>query len=185
MTDAAMNKGPLTKLAWTRWECALVPTLPSKMKMAAKFVPFRNTKGYRLKSIFKDDIASPAFYEFAVQLSDKGASKKHVVYYVGNAGSRTKISWVDYFLDDKLVRNEIDLILQAGCSLWVRRGVAQGAAHMDKMYNMHKAKRYIDDNYDYAWNKYIWRKTGNSLKHRQLKVGRKRSTGIVISNDSF
>lgn len=186
LPDACMNKGPLKSIVWSNWIRAVEPNMPAG-KSKDKYVKLRTLKGFGLKKIFDGNLKTPAIYEVAVQT---GSNKKYVVYMMQKRGFRRPGMWATNLFRDKKVRSEVDNNITQGGSVYIRRGVPKAKSTKLNNQQISKAGEFIRDNYDYAWKKYIWRRTKISgsklfgLKHRLLKIKRKGKT-YTLSNDNL
>ena len=199
LPDANLNKGPLKHLKWSKWVCAILPTggAGTKMTKAASkkkaatpkkvdlsdYANCKHLPGHRLKVLFDDDTKTPSIYEIAVQCGETRTSKKHVMYYRRSQGWVRRGRWDMYLLRHRTVRAEVNKALEAGFSIWVRRGVPVGKTA--QMKRLTKAYEYIRDNFDYAWKKYVWRKVDGQINHREVKVNSKGSKNVLISHSEI
>ncbi|XP_045166590.2 uncharacterized protein LOC123529987 [Mercenaria mercenaria] len=185
LPDSCMNKDALKNLTWTKWICGVEPKMPTN-KQKSKFEKLRTNQGYGPKSIFDGNYKLPAIYEFAVQIP--GSRKKYVVYFrMSKGGFRRSGLWATNLLRHKKVRQEVNSVLNQGCSIYIRRGVPKAKATGKKRSQMQSANDYIRDNFDYAWKKYIWRRSEDAvskfgLKHRLIKLTRKGNTFTISDN---
>lgn len=176
LPDSCMSAGPLKSITWSKWVCAVEPTMP-KTKTKSKYVKLRTNQGYGPKAIFNNNFKVSAIYEVAVQLPD--SRKKYVVYLrISKAGFSRSGLWATNILRHKKVRTEVNNVLKQGCTIYIRRGLPKAKTSVKKRSQTVAANDYIRDNYDYAWKKYIWRQTTDGmskfgLKHRNLEIKRK------------
>lgn len=181
-----MVSGPLKNFTWSKWICAVEPTLQFK-KAKAKFVKLRTNEGYGPQKIFDNNFKIPAVYEVAVQTP--GSKKKYVTYFRMSKGGFTRSGlWATNILRHKKVREEVNGVLKQGCSIHLRRGLPKAKSLGKKRSQMMAANDYIRDNYDYAWKKYIWRRSDSGvskfgLKHRHLEIKRKGKTFILSDSN--
>ncbi|WAR25117.1 YR811-like protein [Mya arenaria] len=173
LPDSCMSKGPLRGLTWSKWIKVVIPEAPKEAK--SMYTKRRSNKGYLLKTWFKEGFTVPAMYEFALQLPGKGTSKKYVVYCrMTRHGFSRSGTWYSNLLRHKTVRQEVNRVIDNGCTIYVRRGAAKGKTKGVQYKRMVAASDYVKDHFDYAWKKYIWRKTkAGEQKHRELVVKRK------------
>lgn len=157
-------------------------------KQKSKFVKIRTNHGYGPKTIFDNNFKVSSIYEVAVQTS--GSRKKTVVYFrMSKGGFKRTGHWATNLMRHKKVRMEVNNVLDQGCSLYIRRGLPNAKTIIKKKSQMLDANTYIRDNYDYAWNTYIWRRSVDAvspfgLKHRSLKISRK-GKSITLSDSTI
>jgi len=186
LPDSCMNKGVLRCITWSNWAKVLTPNLPTD-KSKSKFMKSRTQNGYALKDWFHTAISEPAMYEFAVQYGEKGSCKKYVMYFrMRTMGSKRAGSWSSNLIFHKTVRKEVDEALKQGCCIFARQGTVKGRKKTDKARKLCKVADYVGDHYDYAWSKYIWRKTkgGVKMKHRHFSI-RKKGTTVHLSHNEI
>jgi hypothetical protein len=182
-----MTKGALKTITWSKWINGVEPKMPTN-KQKSNFIKLSTNQGYGLKLIFDNDFKKPAIYEVAVQLP--GSRKKYVVYFrMTKRGFARSGHWSTNLLRHNKVRQEVNNVLNQGCSIYIRRGVPK-AKKVDKFVSQMKAANdYIRDNFDYAWKKYIWRRSDGGLskfglKHRHVKSTRKGKV-FILSDSSI
>ena len=180
-----MNKGVLKTITWSKWINCVEPTKPTSKKKS-DFVKLRTNQGYGPRRLFDNNFKTPAIFEVAVQLP--GSRKKYVVYFrMTKIGFARSGHWSTNLLRHKKVRQEVNRVLNEGCSIFIRRGVPK-AKKIDKyLPQMRAANDYIRDHFDYAWKKYIWRRSGSDiakfgLKHRLVKMTRKGRVFMISDN---
>lgn len=182
-----MNKGTLKCITWSKWICAVEPIMPTS-KQKSKFVKIRSNHGYGPKTIFDNNFKVSAIYEVAVQVP--GSRKKNVVYFrMSKEGFKLSGHWATHLLRHQKVRMEVNNVLAQGCSIYLRRGLSTARTISLKKTGMIAASKYIRDNFDYAWKKYIWRRSLDAvskfgLKHRSLQISRKGKT-ITLSDSTI
>lgn len=194
LPDSCMSKGPLKSIVWSNWVAAIVPKLPTG-KNKSNYVKLRTNNGYGLKKIFDGNFKTSAIYEVAVQAPDW--KKKYVVYFrMSKRGFCRSGLWATNLLRHKKVRKEVDSVLKQDCTIFLRRGVPKAKSESKQAEQMTRVSDFIRDNYDYAWKKYIWRKSDLDvklgavgkvpfgLKHRLIKITRKGKT-FILSDDKI
>ncbi|XP_060594237.1 uncharacterized protein LOC132748644 isoform X2 [Ruditapes philippinarum] len=187
LPDTCMTKGALKTITWSKWINGVEPKMPTN-KQKSNFMKLRTNQGYGPKTIFDNDFEKPAIYEVAVQLP--WSRKKYVVYFhMTRRGFAMSGHWSTNLLRHNKVRQEINNVLNQGCSIYIRRGLPT-AKKVDKFVSQMKAANdYIRDNFDYAWQKYIRRRSEGGLsmfglKHRHVKFTRKGKV-FILSDSSI
>ena len=137
----------LNGLSWTPWQLAIVPGSSDKMD-SEHWTERKNGKGCRRCSIFGGKTQVAALYEFSVQRCHK--AKRYVLYSKFCSGF-TK-SWDSRLLCGKVVKSQIDNVVDQGCNVYVRRAVLTSDSKKEAVQSL---KRY-----DYAWRKLRQQRSG-------------------------
>ncbi|KAH3817172.1 uncharacterized protein LOC127880582 [Dreissena polymorpha] len=181
LPDSCMTKGPLKRLSWSKWQKVVMPDPPLNKKEKDEFNKSRVLSGYgrKISRCFKDGF-KPAVYEFAVQAPSKAAGKKYVVYCLHRRGPARGGTVNSTFLRTKSLKKAANRVLEAGCSIFVRRGTYKKSVKK----SLDSIDKYISGNFDYAWKKYIWRRTpeGNQ-RHRNIHITRKGKVIVLSETD--
>lgn len=187
LDDECMSKGPLKQLKWTDWECAMVHNLP-RNRNSPKYAELKFMWGYGLKKLFDDTFQQRAIYEVAVLVPGK-RKKKYTMYMLSKVAFQRIRHWSSYILKHKNIREEVRRVLLQSCSICIRRGVLSSKLDVDSQNSKIKLiEEYIRKNYDYAWNKYIWRRTATEpnrfkLRHRRVVINRGDTKYELSSNE--
>jgi len=176
---ADLNKWKELCLNWSEWVKVVVPNKPRG------FIRSRTLNAYTRKAWFSEGFGIPSIYEVAVTTQTKLNSKKHVMYYrMSTNGFRRSGTWCANILRHKTVREECTRALGNGLAIYVRRGIPRGKTEVARGNQMNAASDILRDHFDYAWKKYVWRKSSDgSQKHRLVTVKRNKMPLTLSHND--
>lgn len=139
ISGSKFNTGPLSNVRWSPWTAIISPT-----SGGADWSKSHSwCSGHCNGGLYKGDAVTQALYEAAVV--PPGSNNKYAVCYVAVEGVPSSMVW-NCFLTAP-VRRQVERVIKAKGSIYVRRGIIAGRSRDSLL----KAEDYIKDNFDYAW----------------------------------